>query len=68
MSGLKHQHTIPGRESIHNRRFPGAGPRSWVHQHRAARLNQLAHTVQGFSYNGSKFCSPMIHDRSIDRA
>src|SRR5260370_34282146 len=67
MARLEHQHTVPWRKRVDQRRLPSPCARGRVHRHKGICLEKWAQTFQDFLWQFRKFSATMINDGLTDR-
>ncbi len=65
MSGLEHQHAVIRRKRVHNRCFPRARTRSWIHHHRAFGLEDRTQPFQHFAPQLGELRAAMVDHRAV---
>ena len=68
MAGLDHQQLVAGGETVHQRRFPGAGARGRVDHHRLPRLKYVLEAFDDFQAELAELRSAVIHGGVVDGA
>ena len=67
MAGLDHQHALALVDQVGKRRFPGAGARRRIDDHRRVGLENRFHAVEAFPAELGKGRAAMVDGRMIHR-